>query len=459
LPISPARKVAYQILRRVETHRDFAVDLLHRDNVSQLGDADRRLVTELVMGVLRWQGDLDFQIQRLSGKPRTYFDPEVITILELGIYQIRFLGKIPKSAAVNEAVELVKAARKASAAGLVNAVLRKCEPVSSRRAAQGSGAPLDSFPPDEAGREAAEGACRALPQWLLERWEQHFGVSTARSLAWASVQIPPTTLRAFSSAELGQIQARLAERGIKVRAARFAKTALVVESGDIHSASAWGPGRTRIQDEASQLVGALVAPRAHQRVLDLCAAPGIKAAQLAAALDTGTLVACELNLRRLPMISETLPGSIPPGVQLHLVRLDATRELPFQAKFDRVLLDAPCSGTGTLARNPEIKHRIQPQDLVRLPQAQTAMLANALKVLAKGGRLVYATCSLEPEENERVVDKVLAGHPKFRSLGRAELAGEFPNCAELFDERGYFGTRPDLHQMDGFFAAVIVRTE
>ena len=453
--VSPARQVAYQILRRVDAGRAFAVDLLQADQVSKLREVDRKLVTELVMGVLRWRGELDFQIERFSAKPLRYFDAEIAAILRLAIYQIQFLQRIPKAAAVNEAVEQVKAARKRSAAGLVNAVLRKCEPRPSLAASVESGTP---------DAEALESACRSVPRWLLERWERHFGLEASRALAWSSVVTPSTTLRtpAGSTKKSGErtgadVARELAEAGVKTRPARYARTALVVESGDVRSSRAWREARVVIQDEASQLVGALVEPRPGDRVLDLCAAPGIKTAQLAAALGEGTLVACDVSARRLQTMARLLPQSAPEGLRLHAVQLDAAGALPFAMKFDRILLDAPCSGTGTLARNPEIKWRFQPTDLPVFAARQAGLLRNALERLERGGRLVYATCSLEPEENEQVVEQVLAEKQEFRLLGPEALRRDFPHLSALFDHQGYFRTRPDLHGMDGFFAAVIVR--
>ncbi len=447
--LSPARKVAYQILRRVDAGGAFAIDLLQGDQVSRLRQVDRRLVTELVMGVLRWRGELDFEIEGLSGKPLEYFDPEILTILRLGIYQLRHLQKIPKAAAVNEAVELVKAARKQSAAGLVNAVLRKCEPRPSLAKR------LESGTPDP---ESLEGARRALPGWLLERWERHFGSEAATRLAWSSVQTPATTLRVAGTEDTREaVRRELAEAGVKTRLAKYARTALVVESGDIRSSSAWRDGRVVIQDEASQLVGSLLAPKPGECVLDLCAAPGIKTAQLVAALGTGMLVACDLSSRRLGTMKRLFPKRLAEGLSFGVVRLDATRALPFAIRFDRILLDAPCSGTGTLARNPEVKWRLQAGDLPRLAATQAEMLGNALGILRPGGRLVYATCSLEPEENEQVVEQVLAEKQEFQLLGPEALRRGFPHLAGLFDHQGYFRTRPDLHGMDGFFAAVIVR--
>jgi len=466
MPISPARKIAYEVLRRVESGRTFAVDLLQGAQVSQLKEVDRRLATELVMGVLRWRGELDFQIEQLSGKPLKRFDSEVAALLRLGVYQLRFLEKIPKAAIVNEAVEMTKRVRKRSAAGLVNAVLRKCAPPAQR---------LASLPFEELNLESRQSLSRAVPAWLLARWAARdwtrgeaglglqaceAGAETAIKLAWASIRVPPTTLRvAGERVGLETLQRELAEAGIRTRPTRYAPRALVVESGNVWASKARGEGRVVIQDEASQLVAELVAPEAGQRVLDLCAAPGIKARQLAEALRRGTLVASDLSPSRLRTLRKLLPPRFPSEVQLHVLRLDATHPLPFGAAFDRILLDVPCSGTGTLARNPEIRWRLQPGDLNRLAQTQMTMMKNALESLAPRGRLVYATCSLEPEENEQVVERIMEGARDCRLLTQPELSREFPALGSFFDPRGYFRTRPDLHGMDGFFAAVMVRND
>jgi len=171
------------------------------------------------------------------------------------------------------------------------------------------------------------------------------------------------------------------------------------------------------------------------------------------------LVACDVSARRLADLHRLLPRQVPPDVRLGVVQLDATERLPFRGCFDRVLLDAPCSGTGTLSRNPEIKWRLRPEDVTRLAENQARMLRHALEVLGPHGRLVYATCSLEGEENELVVERILKETPGLRVLGRDQLRREIPNAAGLIDSDGYFRTRPDLHGTDGFFAAVLASEE
>jgi 16S rRNA (cytosine967-C5)-methyltransferase len=455
LSISPARTTAYRILRHVQAGRGYAVDRLQTPEVSALKEADRRLATELVMGVLRWRGELDFQVGELSGRNVERLDPEVATILRLGVYQIQFLERIPQAAAVNEAVEMTKAAHKRSAAGFVNAVLRQCPP--GRRAAK-----LQRFEDLEQATRAS--VRRTTPTWLLERWASNFapadmaGDDVAMRLAWAATQVPPTVLRVVDQAQdIACLRQELGAEGIKTKPGRFAARALVVESGNVQASQALRQGRVVVQDEASQLVADLLMPQAGQRVLDLCAAPGIKAGQIAQALGRGTLVACDLSASRLRTMARLLPHWLPKEVQWLAIQLDGTQALPFRCPFERILLDAPCSGTGTLARNPEIKWRLRPADIKRLAEAQVKMLKSALGALSLAGRLVYATCSLEPEENEGVVERVLEESPGYRVVSPVELQSAYPVLASLFDSQGYLRTRPDLHAMDGFFAAMIVR--
>jgi 16S rRNA (cytosine967-C5)-methyltransferase len=326
---SAARKIAYSILRKVETG-GYASDLLLAGTAA-LDSRDAGLASEIVFGVLRYQAQLDYLIEHYGGSRRR-LDAEVRTALRMGIYQLRYLERVPAHAAVAESVELVKRGPKRSAAGFVNAILRK----------------VDREPVTWPHREI-ELSC---PEWLLERWERHYGLETAARIARAAL-LPP-------------------EKYVRV-----------------------GAAGSRMQDVGSQSIVPLLGLERGQSFLDLCAAPGNKTAQ---ALEAGVeAVVCDLHLHRLAPMR---------GLTSRLVVLDGTRPLPFAGRFDRILVDAPCSGTGTLGRNPEIKWRLTPEDLTDLPRRQKALVANALAVLAPGGRLVYATCSLEPEENQEVVSAV-----------------------------------------------------
>jgi 16S rRNA (cytosine967-C5)-methyltransferase len=447
--VSPARKIAFEILLQVDVGQAFASDLLQGNQISALSERDRALATEIVMGILRWRGEIDHRVLQVSGKSAQSLDREVVTALRMGIYQIVFLERIPKSAAVNESVELTKLSRKRSAAGLVNAVLRKCEP---ERLAQRMSGALPGAP------ALLASVRRAVPAWMLERWEKNFGAEAANRLAWATTQVPSTTLRVCSSTrEPDDVIRKLAEKGSGVRRGKYAPSALIAVAGEGTVSRLADDFGLAIQDEASQLVPELLEVHTGDRVLDLCAAPGMKTSLLADAVGDGLLVACDASVRRLKTLRQLLPRLTANASAVRVVRIDATQPLPFNQQFDRILVDAPCSGTGTLARNPEIKWRITVEDLERLPVIQRKILSTALLVLAPGGRLVYATCSLEPEENEKVVESVLAAATDCRLLSRVELADELPKIAPLIDARGYFHTRPDLDGMDGFFAAVITR--
>lgn len=321
--ISPARQIAFDVLRKVH-EGGYASDLLLRHSTS-LDSRDAALASEIVFGCLRYQAQLDHLISLFAAGP---LDPEVRVALRMGIYQIRYLDRIPPHAAVSESVELVKRSRKKSAAGLVNAVLRR----------------VDRKPiawPDRATQ-------LSTPGWLIEKWDRQFGQEPTDAIAAAFLKPVETYV-----ASTGRIQDVGAQS--------------VVQYLDLH------PGLT---------------------FLDLCAAPGNKTAQ---ALEFGVkAVACDLHLHRLQDLRLDCP----------LVVLDGTKPLPFRTKFDRILVDAPCSGTGTLARNPEIKWRLRPSDLIDLHRKQVALLRNAQECLKPGGRLVYSTCSLEEEENRLVLDTI-----------------------------------------------------
>jgi 16S rRNA (cytosine967-C5)-methyltransferase len=337
--VSPARQVAFDILRRVDRGA-WASDLLLA-RASTLDSRDAGLAHEIVFGVLRYRFQLDYLIERYSGRARK-LDPEVRDGLRMGIYQLRYLERIPPHAAVAESVALVKRARKASAAGLVNAVLRK----------------VNRDPVNWPSREI-ELSC---PEWLLARWERRYGPAAAIGIARAALREPMKHTRG---------------------------------------------GRT--QDIGAQSIVPLLDLRPGQSFLDVCAAPGNKTAQ---ALESGVrAVACDIHLHRLAALKD---------LGADLLVLDGTKPLPFARKFDRILVDAPCSGTGTLGRNPEIKWKLRPEDLPDLQQRQRALLANARAALAPGGILVYSTCSLEPEENEAV-----AGSGDYRLPGRDEGDGFF----------------------------------
>jgi 16S rRNA (cytosine967-C5)-methyltransferase len=349
--ISPARQVAFDVLRKVQ-QGGYASDLLLQRSAN-LESRDAGLASEIVFGCLRYQAQLDYLIARRV--PRAP-ESEVRIALRMGIYQLRYLDRIPPHAAVGESVELIKRAHKASGAGLVNAILRK----------------TDREPVPWPDRERA----LSTPGWLLEKWDSQFGREATNQIAAAFLQPPET---------------------------------YVASTG-------------RIQDIGAQSIVPLLDLRPGQTFLDVCAAPGNKTAQ---AIELGArAIACDIHWHRLKQMRD---------LNCHLVVLDGTKPLPFRAKFDRILIDAPCSGTGTLGRNPEIKWRLKPSDLIDLHTKQVALVRQAMEHLCPGGRLVYSTCSLEKEENELVIE---------------EIPGDWQTTMRL----------PGLNAGDGFFAAVMSRT-
>jgi 16S rRNA (cytosine967-C5)-methyltransferase len=436
MPVSPARQTAFTVLLRVERESAFAVELLHSPLLDGLSSADRNLTTELVMGVLRWRSVLDQTIARLSFTPFRKLDLEVLTALRIGVYQKQFLSKIPAHAAVYETVELVKLAKKSSAAGLANAVMRKVK---------GGAVPVTN-----PGGAAPLAASLAHPTWLVERWEAEFGFETARLICEYGQRVPKTAIR-LSQAE---DESELAREGIQLAAGALMKNARVVLSGDVAATEPFRSGRVAIQDEGSQLVAALVGEG--RRVLDCCAAPGGKTGALATRLPEAQIFAAELHPHRARLLRRMAAQA-----NVHVITADALA-LPFAAEFDRVLADVPCSGTGTLARNPEIKWRLRPEDLRDLQARQKAILTAALRHVAPRGRLVYSTCSLESEENEQVVATCVQENPEFQvvsvrqELARLQQTGElvWKDTTNLVNG-DFLRTIPGVQPCDGFFAAIL----
>jgi 16S rRNA (cytosine967-C5)-methyltransferase len=436
--VSPARVAAFNILLRVERESAYAVELLHGFLLDELSPVDRNLATEIVMGVLRWRSVLDETIARLSFTPFRKLDFEVLTALRMGVYQKQFLTKIPTHAAVNETVELVKKAKKVSAAGLVNAVMRKVK-----------SAPYDPHVSTLQGVEYLSSAL-AHPQWLVERWVKELDDANARLVCEYDQRIPATVVRLSSSED----ETLLSAEGIQLAPGALMAMARVVTSGDLIATQLFREGKVAIQDEGSQLIAALIGKG--QRILDCCAAPGGKTAAMATRLPEAEIVATELHPHRATLLRRLVPQ---PNVEV--VTADAL-SLPFGADFDRVLADVPCSGTGTLARNPEIKWKLRPEDLLDLQSRQTAILRAAMQHVSPGGRLVYSTCSLEPEENEQVIAACLTAGSEFKivpvriELQRLQESGELvlKNIADLISG-DFLRTISGVHPCDGFFAAVL----
>ena len=444
MAVSAARAAAFEILLRVEREDSYAAELLHSAALAKLSARDHGLTTELVMGVLRWRALLDRRVGAASSQKIERMDSEVLAALRLGAYQLLFLSRVPARAAIFESVELVKAARKRSAAPLVNAVLRKVG---------GAGA-TDFFAEIKSAADAdALALAAAHPLWLVKRWVAWYGLDRARGICGYDQRVPETAIYIDD----GRCEEDMA--GVELAPGRLLARARVV-AGDVIGTRAYCEGRVAIQDEGSQLVALLagrVATSVDGLILDCCAAPGSKTSLMARRNPGARVVATELHPNRARLLRALCRA---PNV--FVVAADA-RALPFKSRFDRVLADVPCSGTGTLGRNPEIKWRLREGDLRDLQARQIAILKSALGRLAAGGRLVYSTCSLEREENEAVGEAALSAEFEVVDCrGELELlraAGEIADGVEIGSLVGgdYLRTIPGVHGCDGFFAAVIGR--
>jgi 16S rRNA (cytosine967-C5)-methyltransferase len=383
--ISPSRQLAFEVLEAVEKGSYASDTLRHRSRM--LDSRDAALAAQIVFGCLRFRAQLDYLIFRYFGRTAEQLDIPVAIALRTGIFQLRYLERIPRHAAVDESVELVKR-RARSAAGLANAVLRKVN------------RDLVSWP-----GLATQLSC---PEWLLARWERHFGPDQAQRIAEAALKEPVAYIRVPPGADppAGSVVERTDVRGC------------------FRLLSPVKPGM-RLHDISSQAILPLLNLQPGHTYLDLCAAPGNKTLQ---ALETAVrlAVACDISPRRIRDIPPVCPRVV----------LDAARPLPLRAHFDRIFIDAPCSGTGTLSRNPEIKWRVQERDFARFGEIQSRIVLEGLRVLAPQGKLLYATCSLECEENEDVIAAVLQLRPDFH------LESESWRL-------------PGREEGDGFYAAVL----
>lgn len=458
--ISPARRIAYDVLHRVEEDAAYASEVLHASLGADVSSADAALATEIVMGVLRWRRLLDFLLERHLRKPVSGLDLPVGIALRAGLYQLRFLTTIPARAAVYESVEMAKRGRKSSAASLVNAVLR--------RAAGEAAVSAETFLPPSLPAAERLGILHSHPDWMVQRWLVRFGEASAVALLEANNRAPRVMCAVHDWNRFEEISAELDKSGLRVEPGRLLRTAFIVGGGSPAGTEAFRRGAISIQDEASQAVPLLLGAGPGDRILDLCAAPGGKASSLIRAVgESGLVVGADLHERRLRGMQSHLERLRLPRAQL--IVLDAARALPFRAGFGKILVDAPCSGTGTLARHPEIRWRLQPEKLGEFHALQSRFLGNALACLAPSGRLVYSTCSIEPEENEEVLAEVLRearrGSERIRIVSAAEaerllvpylVAGQ--NACALFADGGFFRTSPAVHQTDGFFAAILEKS-
>jgi 16S rRNA (cytosine967-C5)-methyltransferase len=437
---SAARKAAFDILLAVERGRAHSDDLLRGRPVERLAPADRNLATALVLGTLRWQIRLDCELRALLAKPNVKLDDEVRIALRLGALQLRQMDRIPARAVIDESVELTQRAGHRFASRMVNAVLRRLAVAPPFHF-------LEDSPVDIALAESH-------PQWMVERWARFYGLDAARAICAHGQKQPPTTLRVKDV----DAEAELVAAGVELRPGTLLSQTRMAAQGDAAAFEAVRTGRVRLQDEGSQLVAELAGRGAS--ILDLCAAPGGKTLILAERNPSSRIVACEASEPRRHRLQERLLGL---GARVECRLADAT-EWVEQKAYDVVLADVPCSGTGTLGRNPEIRHRLREDDLARHAERQKAILRGALRAAMPGGQVIYSTCSLEPEENDEVVRAVLAERAEAKAVPLAgrieELRGEGILTSEgalqldaCITPEGWLRLLPGALGTDGFFVA------
>jgi 16S rRNA (cytosine967-C5)-methyltransferase len=442
--IAPARIAAYETVLAVAAGRADLPTALARARARLSDDRDRALAGEIAAGTLRWQGAFDCVIEQFAGRPPARLDREILVVLRTAMFQLLHLDRVPAAAVVDDAVELARKAGKKSAAGFVNALLRR---VSRERARL----PLPEAPPID-----VLSITLSHPRWLAGRWLARHGFDAAAAWARFDNTPPSLTLRVNGlQTSRDALIADLAAADVQAEPACFSDTGVVVTSGNPLLTPLAHSGRFVVQDEASQLVGAFAAAAPGERVLDACASPGGKTTQMAAAMrGAGSIVAADVRGRRLALLARTVAES--GARRVHVVQANARAAPPFGAVFDLVLVDAPCSGLGTIRRDPDIRWRRAEADLAPLAAAQREMVEQLASVVRPGGRLVYSTCSSEPDENEDVVAAFLDAHPEFRRETPPSFR-QRPDLAALLDPDGALKTLPFRDGLEAFYAAALRR--
>jgi 16S rRNA (cytosine967-C5)-methyltransferase len=445
-PRSGARAVALDALLSVERAQTFADDALdHSISQSALDSRDRALALELVYGILRHQSTLDWRLDHVATKAMAKLPSRVRMALRLGAYQLLYLDKIPSSAAVNESVALMKTGgTSAHWPGFVNAVLRALIRT-----------PVPPWPDREADPVHALSVQYACPAWLTERWLARLGLQDAETLCRATTVVPPLTIRINTlRTTRDALAAQFTKLGYAVGRTKISPVGLVLDKcGSVAELPLFRDGAFYVEDEAAQLIAPIVDPQPGERVLDACAAPGGKTTHLAALMQNrGEIIAVDKSAARLRMLDEN-GRRLGTGI-IRTIPADMTSPLPTNLRerpFDRILLDAPCSGLGILRRHPEGKWRKKAEAFGRYQTFQRQLLERTGRLLRPGGVLVYSTCSSEPEENEQVIDQFCSAHKEFRRESIAPWLPE-PNSS-LVTSQGDLSTSRNDDSMDMFFAA------
>ncbi len=452
--LSAARLAAYQIESAVSGGRSDLPSAIAITRPWVPDERDRALASEIAIGVQRWRRALDYRIVAVCARPLDKLDAEILAILRISAYQLLYLSRVPASAVVDDAVRLARRARKSSAAGLVNGVLRAI----SRRRNQLGLPPRPVRPDDRAAALQYLGITLSHPDWLAARWYDRMGFTRTEQWMQFNNRRAQLALRVNRlKASPAEMEEALTACGVRLGRGRYAPDAFLVESGHPLRDAGSAEGSFVVQDEASQLVTLLAGEDPGVRLLDACASPGGKATAFAQALARrgGMVVACDVRDQRMALLRRAVRSTHAWNVRL--VQADVSRSLPFASVFSCVVVDAPCSGLGTLRRDPDIRWSRQERQLAVLAARQGLMLRCAAAAVAPGGRLVYATCSSEPEENEHVVLGFLREVSGFRPVDARTVHPALPPA--VIDARGNLRTEPDRHGLEAFFGAVLERTE
>ena len=446
--MTPARLAAARALLALERGRTTLSAETERERPDLPDVRDRALFLEITTGTVRWQAELDACLTSHTRQPIADLMPEIRAVLRSGAYQLLHLDRVPPHAAVSESVEVVRALGRPRAAGLVNAVLRKLTRTDARRR-------LPSRPRSTAAESAALdylSLTLSHPRWLVRRWLNRLGFEATERWCQFNNAAPRITVRPVHGIAAEALREELEAAGFEPSPARFAAGALQLSAGSLGRIPRPLRDRLIVQDEGSVLVAVAAGVGSGERVLDVCAAPGGKTLVFAdAAGPSGLVVASDLRPARVSLLRSQLRRA---SVSVPILAVDAAAPLPFGPVFDRVVLDAPCSGLGTLRRDPDIKWTRAEADLAGFARAQSEMLHQAASVVRPGGRLIYATCSSEPEENADVVNAFLARTAAFTVEPIDKTID-----AQLLSSRGFLETLPPRDDLDAFFAAKLVRSE
>ncbi len=432
------RELGVRILERALANGRYADELVERTlRRHKLAARDRNLLTELVNGTLRWHGQLEWLLDRLLAKGVAGSARKLRWILELALYQLRFADRIPDYAAVDASVALARKYGGEKWARLANGVLRQYLRDQAKLAAA-----VEALEPT-----TALAVRHSHPEWLVKRWIQRYGWEATARLCAFDNRRPAVTIRLNRlKASTDALARALADAGIEATPSRWVPGFFKVRAGgNLTQTEAFGRGWFFIQDESTALPVHLLDPRPGEHIVDLCAAPGGKTGYVAERQgDAGRILAIDRTFRRLRLLKQNVRRLGLASVTV--VAADATA-LGLKRKVDKVLLDAPCTGLGVLARRADLRWKRTPEDIGRIQQRQRALIENAGRLLKPGGILVYSTCTLEPEENEEVVEGFLRAHPEFA------VDGDFRPALELGEVTdGLWRTLPQVHEVDGTFA-------